>query len=95
MKTQTAPNKFALGKIVGTPDALSLLAKLGIAPQELLFRHLNGDWSQMSAEDQQANREAVSGGGRIFSAYQINGHDFWVITEWDRSVTTLLLPENY
>lgn len=95
MKTKTPDKAFELGRLVATPQALDLLEQIGGSVHELVSRHAFCDWSQMSPADQEANREALTTGARIFSAYQINGHDFWVITEWDRSVTTLLLPENY
>jgi hypothetical protein len=56
---------------------------------------MSGDWSEMDVEDQQSNREAISEGSRIFSAYIIQGTKFWVITEADRSSTTILLPSEY
>ena len=56
---------------------------------------MSGDWTEMDKDDQQSNREAVIEGSRIFSAYTIQGTKFWVITEADRSSTTILLPSEY
>ena len=56
---------------------------------------MTGDWTEMDVEDQQANRDAVAHGDRVFSAYIIQGIKFWVITEANRSVTTILLPSEY
>jgi hypothetical protein len=56
---------------------------------------MSGDWTEMDNEDQQANREAIVEGDRVFSAYTIQGIKFWVITEADRSATTILLPSEY
>ena len=69
---------------------------------ESLIRHGSGDWGDMSAEDKEVNDSALeSGDRRIFSAYDIpkylSGDDdkLWIITEWDRSVTTVLFPSEY
>jgi len=56
---------------------------------------MSGDWTEMDVEDQQANREAIAHGDRVFSAYTIQGIKFWVITEADRSATSILLPSEY
>ncbi|MEP0806549.1 MAG: hypothetical protein HRF47_13765 [Chloroflexota bacterium] len=57
--------------------------------------HLRCDWSEMDPEDAEVNRLAVENGGRIFSAYQYGGRTVWVITEADRSATTVMLPVEY
>jgi hypothetical protein len=67
----------------------------GIGPFALLGRHVRGDWGDLDDEDKQRNDEALTLGSRIFSAYLVEGVKFWVITEADRSVTTILLPEEY
>lgn len=88
--------KFPLGRIVATPGALAMLEAAGRMPMEFLDRHVSGDWGTMDAEDRAANDRAVLEGSRILSAYPINAAEtLWIITEWDRSVTTLLLPEDY
>jgi len=86
---------FSLGRTLSTPAAKEELNELNYSPLDLLRKHMSGDWSEMDVEDQQSNREAVSNGSRIFSAYIIEGVKFWVITEADRSSTTILLPSEY
>jgi len=60
-----------------------------------LERHQNKDWGDLGNEDKRSNDRAVKHGGRVLSAYKAQGIKFWIITEADRSVTTLLLPEDY
>lgn len=87
---------FALGRTLATPGVLVTLEKLGLAPQTLFDRHLACDWSDMVKEDQEANRQAVKNGSRVFSSYRYaNDVKIWVITEADRSSTTILLPDEY
>ncbi len=93
MTTYTA--LFSLGRTVQTPYARDELHRLNYSPLDLLRRHMSGDWSEMATEDQQSNREAITEGSRIFSAYIIQGVKFWVITEADRTSTTILLPSEY
>ena len=85
---------FPLGQVAVTANAAR---KLGL--QEVwavLRRHQTGDWGELVAEDTQSNDRALKTGGRLFSAYRSgDGVKFWVITEWDRSLTTVLLPEDY
>jgi hypothetical protein len=65
-------------------------------PVELLARHVTGDWGDLDDEDKKENELSVKEGFRILSAYHLEtGAKVWVITEWDRSVTTLLLPDEY
>jgi hypothetical protein len=86
---------FTLGRTVQTPFARDELHRLNYSPLDLLRKHMSGDWSEMDEEDQQSNRDAITNGSRIFSAYTIQGTKFWVITEADRSSTTILLPSEY
>ncbi len=87
---------FELGKVVGTPAALRLLEEHGKVPFDFLDRHVEGDWGDVGREDDLANFRAVKFGERIVSVYRVDGDGrVWVITEGDRSVTTLLLPEEY
>jgi hypothetical protein len=86
---------FTLGRIVATPAARETLGELNYSSLDLLRRHMSGDWTEMDVEDQQANREAIVEGDRVFSAFTIQGIKFWVITEADRSATTILLPSEY
>ena len=87
---------FALGKLVATPGALELLTRSEQTPLEFLARHSRGDWGECCPEDATENDFSVKVGFRIFSVYRTrNGEKLWVITEADRSVTTLLLPSEY
>ena len=92
MSDQTA--KFSLGQTVATPHVLT-----AIHPDEILnalSRHIRGDWGTLDAEDFQSNERALQFGGRLFSSYLSSQNvKFWIITECDRSVTTVLLPEDY
>jgi hypothetical protein len=64
--------------------------------QKALQRHTTGDWGIVSDDDRIANDEALKDGERILSAYKDStGVKFWIITEWDRSYTTVLLPDDY
>ena len=87
---------FPLGKTVCTPGVVELVQAGAFNPVDLLSRHHIGDWGDCGAEDAAANDQALKDGTRIFSVYQI-GPDvkLWVITEADRSVTTILLPNEY
>jgi hypothetical protein len=86
--------RFRLGRIVATPHALEV-----ITPEDItvgIGRHQAGDWGDLDAEDRTANEEALTQGMRILSQYRsTKGVKFWIITEADRSVTTVLLPEEY
>ena len=85
---------FRLGRIVATPNALESVAQKDI--QTGIQRHQAGDWGNLSDDDRAANDRALEEGRRILSAYSAaNGTRFWIITEADRSVTTVLLPEDY
>ena len=90
--------KFELGTITATPNALMQLGNLGQTPDQFIRRHASGDWGDgLSADDSAMNDEAVkSGEDRVFSSYKLaSGQKVWVITEHDRSVTTVLMPEDY
>lgn len=89
---------FALGQLVGTPGAIKALEDAELAYQDYVARHHAGIWGDLSAEDREANDAALLAGGRLLSAYVINwltGAKIWIITEADRSATTILLPEEY
>lgn len=89
-------NKFPLGQIVAAPAALELLNQLGELPSKFLDRHVAGDWGEVSLEDRLANDSDLLTGGRLASSYDMKlGHKVMIITEADRSVTTLLLPSDY
>jgi hypothetical protein len=87
---------FDLGQVVATPGALAALEKAGQNAMDLLSRHVTGDWGELCEDDQKENALSVKRGFRILSNYKTNsGERVWVITEADRSVTTLLLPDEY
>lgn len=88
--------KFSLGMIVATPGALEALDRAATNAEDLLIRHQNWDWGDIPVEDAEQNEFAVTQGLRILSSYTLeDGERVWIITEWDRSVTTLLLPSEY
>jgi hypothetical protein len=98
MKTSPTnqPPRFPLGQIVATPGALAALAEAGQTPIEFLQRHQRGEWGDLPAEDVQENELSLREGFRLLSAYTLaSGQKLWIITEWDRSVSTLLLPSDY
>ena len=86
--------RFPLGRIVATANAVSTLDRGSIVAA--LRRHASGDWGDLDAHDRATNEAALRHSDRLFSVYQDRGGNrFYVITEWDRSVTTVLLPEDY
>jgi len=86
--------KFRLGQIVATPNALLHLTQDDI--NQGIKRHLSGDWGDIGDEDRQENELSLKEGFRLLSVYHANnGTKFWIITEADRSHTTVLLPEDY
>jgi hypothetical protein len=93
-RTRFVQPKFPLGQIVATSNASALLTSEDIL--SALRRHASGDWGELDNEDLKRNDQALCKGTRLLSAYRsANGTKFWIITEWDRSVTTVLLPEDY
>jgi len=95
MSTQTIPvAKFPLGQTVTTPNALAHLTHEDILTG--IQRHQCGDWGEVDEPDRQENELSLQEGFRLLSVYRAaNGTQFWIITEADRSVTTVLLPEDY
>ena len=88
--------RFPLGQIVATPGALVALEEAGASPGTLLKRHVTGDWGGVDEHDRQENEFSVAQGFRLLSAYTLsNGTKLWIITEADRSSTTILLPSEY
>ena len=88
--------KFPLGQVVVTPGALQALEEAGQSPVDFLRRHVVGDWGELGEEDQAENELSVVRGFRILSSYTLStGEKLWIITEADRSATTLLLPDEY
>ena len=89
-------NKLKLGQIVGTPGASAALGEANQSPYEFLDRHVAGDWGEVGSEDWQENDLSVRQGYRVLSAYTLStGKKIWIITEADRSATTILLPDEY
>ena len=85
-----------LGRIVATPGALEALDRYAINATTLIWRHQHGDWGELSPDEARENTEAVRTGSRVLSVYPIApGERLWIITEADRSATTLLLPSEY
>lgn len=86
--------KFSMETICATPGALLQVSVEEIA--NALKRHQCGDWGDLEPEDKAANEQAMLEGSRLLSAYHsATGIKFWIITGWDRSVTTVLLPSEY
>ena len=89
-------SRFSLGRTLATPGALAALGEAKQSPAEFLARHKAGDWVEMCDEDRQQNELSLQQGSRVFSAYHtVAGARLWVITEADRSSTTILLPSEY
>jgi hypothetical protein len=87
---------FPLGQIVATPGALAALERAKQTPTRFLARHAIGDWGELEPTDVAENEYSVVHGFRLLSSYQTDaGEKLWIITEADRSATTLLLPEEY
>jgi hypothetical protein len=87
---------FPLGQIVATPGALAALERAKQPPTCFLARHASGDWGELDPTDVAENKYSLIHGFRLLSSYQTNaGEKLWIITEADRSATTLLLPEEY
>jgi hypothetical protein len=86
---------LSLGRVMATPGALKLLTEARAHPFDYLARHATGDWGELCAFDRQQNKIALREGLRIFSSYQAPEGRVWIITEADRSVTTILRPEEY
>lgn len=87
--------RFPLGQLVATPAVLAHLNAHAVTPLSLLRRHVTGDWGEVGAEDQAENDRALMHGFRLLSRYTVVGEPVWIITEADRSVTTLLFPSEY
>ena len=85
---------FPLGRVVITRNALDTLPSHDV--QQALLRHASGDWGELDHEDWQENELSLRSGYRLLSAYTAsNAVKFWIITEANRSATTVLLPEDY
>lgn len=87
---------FELGQLVVTPGAVESLKQDKRHPLQLISRHVVGDWGTLPEEDVAENAFSLKNGYRLFSSYTFeSGNKYYVITEWDRSVTTVLLPSDY
>lgn len=87
---------FPLGQIVATPQSIKEIEKNGQTPLHYVLRHQRGDWGDLSADDKKANNDALVHGDRILSAYVLaNKVKVYVITEHDRSVTTMMCADEY
>jgi hypothetical protein len=84
-----------LGRVLATPGAITLIREAGEHPFDYLARHATGDWGDLCEDDRRENEVALKHGWRIVSSYTVGEKCIWVITEADRSVTTILLPEDY
>ncbi|KIX33659.1 hypothetical protein SY87_33235 [Burkholderia pseudomallei] len=93
----TKSPRFSMGRPVITPAAQAALNEARIEGVLLLARHIHGDWGDLSTEDLASNELALLTGKRLLSSYSLaDGRSkVWIITEADRSVTTILLPEEY
>ena len=97
--------RFSPGVLLATRGATALLMRAGVSASSLLRRHLSGDWGDIDPEDQATNEQSLERGLRLLSAYNLEvpfpdtprtfREVIWIITEADRSATTILLPEEY
>jgi hypothetical protein len=88
--------RFQLGRMVATPGALEALQEAGQNAMEFITKHQSGDWGDLCEEDKRENEFSVDRELRIFSAYHLKDETkIWIITEADRSATTVLLPSEY
>jgi len=86
---------FNVGQVVATQGALSFCEQHSINPLQLLSRHMGGDWGDLDKDDVRANVFAIQHDERVLSSYKLHGDKLYVITEADRSSTTLLLAAEY
>ena len=87
---------FTLGQVVAAPGALAAIGVSGDDLSTYLARHQSGDWGEIDAHDRKENQLSLEHGFRLMSVYSLNtGVKIWVITEADRSSTTVLLPDEY
>lgn len=93
---QTTQSRFTLGQVMETPGAREALRTANHTPDEFLGRHLRGDWGNVPQDDKLENEFSLKNGFRLLSSYELrDGTTLWIITEADRSLTTLLLPSDY
>ena len=95
-ETRLSQPRFKLGKVLATPGALKALCTANKQLFAYLSRHVSGDWGDLCPEDAEENELSLQNGYRLLSAYMLdNKTKLWIITEADRSATTLLLPNEY
>ena len=87
--------RLPLGRVLATPGALQLLWQADEDPFGYLARHACGDWGELDTHDRRENQRSLRQGWRILSSYPVGEKTIWVITEADRSITTILLPDEY
>lgn len=100
--------KFITGSVFTTNGIATEMEKIplfSVLCQEFLNRHRNGDWGDLVQEDKELNEEALLSDGRLLSSYNLNEEmkskissndvKVYIITEWDRSATTILFPSEY
>jgi hypothetical protein len=86
--------KFSLGQVVATAHAARTIPSDEM--MTALSRHVRGDWGDVGEDDRNENEISLKEGFRLLSVYRTEtGVKFWIITEADRSVTTVLMPEDY
>ncbi len=89
-------SKFNFGNVVATTPLFEYCKARGFSLFPYMVRHAQGDWGDVCKEDWESNDEALKSGQRLLSEYKLpDGKRIWIITEWDRSATTLLFPEDY
>ena len=90
-----AQELFPLGQVVAT-EGIGTLMENGIDVMQYLARHQRGDWGDLDEADNISNNQALKNDWRLLSNYEVtDGTNIWIVTEYDRSVTTLLLPSEY
>ena len=95
MRRWVVTSKFSLGNVVVTQGIYALMEAGELNPYQYLQRHEVGDWGDLEKSDLRANEQALKHDGRLFSAYNTSAGRIWIITEWNRSATTILLPSEY
>lgn len=94
MMTLKSSKRVPLGQVVITRGAFEALPAVEVF--DCLLRHAEGDWGDVCQEDWALNDEALENESRLLSSYRTKAEiRFWIITEWDRSITTILLPLEY
>ncbi len=96
MKRTIVGTKFKLGTIVATRGVMEHVKDDAGILFPYIARHATGDWGEICDEDKEVNAGALEHGMRLMSIYRLpDGEKIWIITEWDRSVTTVLFPHEY